>query len=564
MGFKIRSQIAGLLFLLFSFSLVMVGYFNITILSDTLYSLAASQSELLAGNITMWVGNIVPPQGFTREYIILKSAQMGDLKKYLNSIGPLHSALILDAEGEVLFRWQRDARRFAVYRKFLEDAMRERQVKATLWSYRSRTDESGVPLESMPVYGKHLISYEYFKPFTMDGRVMGVLVLSLDVEKLPQKLNLIFLGNCILGVIFFLTAFIAILFWSQNAIYRPLAYILRALEQLGRGDFSAHVDLTMPSTNELVRISSTFNDMVGDIRKFQEQLQEKSKTLEAINEQYKRLNERLEQEVEANTKEQREFFNLTAHDLKVPLAAIQGYADLLLRSPELSEKQRTYVTNISSACEHLLSLTKNLSDMVKYEAGKISYFMEDFTLDELLQEVHAHVNHLLEEKGLSFHTDVPDYCRRVRGDRMKIGQVLTNLVNNAITFTPRDGAIFAGARERAGLVEIFVEDTGAGIEKENLSKVFDRFSQFSTEFGRSSGLGLGLYIVKKIVEGHGQSITVKSTVGKGTRFAFTLPRAPLGEEESETQAEAAVHTEEAVHMETSARSEGPGRDGSKA
>jgi PAS domain S-box-containing protein len=237
------------------------------------------------------------------------------------------------------------------------------------------------------------------------------------------------------------------------------------------------------------------------------------------------LRERQRAEQEARAKA--DLISMISHEIRTPLNAIMGAA-YLLEAPDLSPKQRKLVRILRSSSESLLSLINDILDFSKIEAGKVS--LEERSLD-LRQLIHEIVNNLqvkAEEKDLALevHVDerVPD---SLLGDPIKIGQVLTNLVSNAIKFTPKGSvAVTLQVLERipeAVSIDFQVADTGIGIAPDRLPHIFDEFTQANYDIGlKYGGTGLGLSISKKLVELHGSRITVESELGRGTTFSFVL------------------------------------------
>ncbi|MHB2018118.1 MAG: sensor histidine kinase [Candidatus Xenobia bacterium] len=509
---RLRAQIAGILFLLITLSMVLVGYFNVTILGEILLSSTQAQGRAVADALAASLASGAPPEGFTARYVDRWS---GDVK------GPTTREVhIYGRDGKLLTGWARGLNPHeALAAQHVAEVLATHQSWGALWTERGQLDSLG------PTY--HQYNYEQVSPCMSGDTLLGVLHVSLDVADLQRRYQVVLWGNVILVFIFLVTAYIAISVWSDHAINRPLNFILQAQEQLGKGDFSARVDLeTLPSSNEILTISSSFNRMTTDISRFRAELLEKTRRLMTLNEQYRTLNEQLEGQVEEKTRELREFFSLITHELKVPLAAIQGYTDLLLaqKGGPLTDKQRKFIESMATATTHLLALVRNMMESVKYDADKIHFLMEVFSLEELLADVQAHVLPGLEKAGVTLSIDVPPRCQQVYGDRSKLSQVFINLISNAGQVTPRDGQITVRAKDRNQAVEISVSDTGPGIAAENLPHLFDKFTQFNTPEGASSGLGLGLYIVRKIIEGHQQEIRVQSTLGSGTTFIFSLAK----------------------------------------
>ena len=237
------------------------------------------------------------------------------------------------------------------------------------------------------------------------------------------------------------------------------------------------------------------------------------------------LRERQRAEQEAKTKA--DLISMISHEIRTPLNAIMGVAHLL-GSTELSPPQQKYVRILRSSSESLLHLINDILDFSKIEAGKMVLEERPIQLRELVRGIVENLRVKAEEKGLdlAFRADeqLPDM---VLGDPIKIGQVLTNLVGNAIKFTARGSVTVAlGVRETAAAaaaIDFRVADTGIGIAPDRMAHIFDEFTQANYDIGlKYGGTGLGLSISKKLVEMHGSRIEVESELERGTTFSFTL------------------------------------------
>ncbi|MCD6310225.1 MAG: HAMP domain-containing histidine kinase [Candidatus Eremiobacteraeota bacterium] len=525
---RLRSQIVGILFLLFCVAIFSVAYLNISLLTGTLESLSREQAEGEALMIGQWLEQIIPPSYFKDEYTKLDISRKYKIGEYIRRLHNIRCLDVFDRYGRRLYNYTREGQ-YSVQINLRDRALETGIPLMSLVAYRDEDDRQGDEVQGFTIFEKRPIAYEYYYPVLSRGRPVAVIHISLGVTRVNWLLRIMFAGNMLLTIIFLLTAYLAISIWGENAINRPLRFILDAQEKLGRGDFGAQVELDVNPANEMVQISNSFNRMVGELKKIQIQLQDKTRHLEELNKEYHRLNESLEDEVEKKTRELRDFFSIITHDLKVPLAAVQGYTDLLLKSgkEKLGEKNYHFVRNISIATRNLLQLVRNMLDSVKYEAHKIRYYQEDFDLHDVIEEIRTNLQLLIEEKGIKFVIDLPPFCRMVYGDRGKIGQVLGNLISNAMDHTPGSGEIRVSGRAKGETIEVEVSDTGPGIPPEQIDKVFDKFAHFSR-----TGSGLGLYIVRQIIEGHGQKVWIESSEGKGTSFFFTLARARKREEAS--------------------------------
>ncbi|MGQ9632319.1 MAG: response regulator [bacterium] len=220
------------------------------------------------------------------------------------------------------------------------------------------------------------------------------------------------------------------------------------------------------------------------------------------------------------------FVSTVSHELRTPLTSIKGYTDVLLagRAGELSEKQRKYLGVIREQSHLLINLINDLLDISKMEAGEIRMRREDVNIGALIDKVTGELAFVAEGKGVSLTNDIPEDLPHFVGDPDRMAQVLTNLIGNAIKFTPEGGKVTVSAERVPGGVLCKVKDTGIGIPPEDLDRVFDRFYRIDNPIAREvGGTGLGLSIAKDIVEAHNGFIWADSELGKGSMFCFAIP-----------------------------------------
>lgn len=219
------------------------------------------------------------------------------------------------------------------------------------------------------------------------------------------------------------------------------------------------------------------------------------------------------------------FVSNVTHELRTPIVAMQKAAEILLdkKGPPLTDIQQNFLGIIHRNLQHLSRLVEDLLDIAKIESGKMRLKFMPARLDKLVTDACDSLVTWAKSKDITLERDVDKSLPEISMDSVKITQVLNNLIGNAIKFTPRGGKIFvtSGWNDEMSL-KISVQDTGVGITKDNLPKLFGRFEQFGDQQG-ISGTGLGLCISKEIVERHGGHISVESEEKKGSKFMFTLP-----------------------------------------
>jgi signal transduction histidine kinase/putative methionine-R-sulfoxide reductase with GAF domain len=235
-------------------------------------------------------------------------------------------------------------------------------------------------------------------------------------------------------------------------------------------------------------------------------------------------------QLEAASQHKSEFLANMSHELRTPLNAIIGFSDVLTERMfgELNEKQDEYVKDISASGTHLLSLINDILDLSKIEAGRMELERTDFDLPQAIDNAVILVRERAARRGIALHQMVDEQLGQITGDERKVKQVLLNLLSNALKFTPEGGRIDVRAALVDGTAEISVTDTGVGIAPEDQEAVFEEFRQVGGAEKKAEGTGLGLALSRKFIELHGGRIWVKSQVGAGSTFTFTLPLPPRG------------------------------------
>jgi signal transduction histidine kinase len=210
-----------------------------------------------------------------------------------------------------------------------------------------------------------------------------------------------------------------------------------------------------------------------------------------------------------------------AHDLGTPLARLRGTAELALRSDENLATYREALADSVEEADRILIMLNTLMDISEAETGAMKLQLEAVNISELLEDTVELYQHVAEEKGVAIRADAPpDLCLTADHNRMR--QVLANLLDNGIKYTPRGGSVILRAFERGGQAVIIVEDTGIGIPPEEASKIWERL--YRVDKSRSQrGLGLGLSLVRAVVRAHEGSVEVSSSPGVGSSFTLSFP-----------------------------------------
>lgn len=230
-------------------------------------------------------------------------------------------------------------------------------------------------------------------------------------------------------------------------------------------------------------------------------------------------------EAESANRIKSEFLASMSHELWTPLNSIIGFSDMLAEgyTGSLSETQQKYSQYISTSGKYLLTLINNILDIAKIESGKMELELEHFNLGEVFEDAEKLVGHLAKKKNIKLNVIEPENIELL-ADKIKVKQIIYNLLSNAIKFTPDNGGVTITATASGDKVRVSVTDTGIGIAESDFDKLFMPFKQIDSQLSRQySGSGLGLSIVKELVELHGGNVTVESELRKGSTFTFTVP-----------------------------------------
>jgi len=220
----------------------------------------------------------------------------------------------------------------------------------------------------------------------------------------------------------------------------------------------------------------------------------------------------------------REFVSNVSHEMRSPLASIKVMVETL-EDGALEEQPtaRDFIQRIHREVDHMADMVNDLLELSRIESGRTVPVLVDLDMRPLVEEVKEQFQERARVKDIAMVASLPESLPHVRGDRERLRQVLVNLLDNALKFTPEQGRVTISASARARDVEFRVSDTGIGIPREHLPHIFERFYKVESS-RRDAGTGLGLAIVKHIVQAHGGEVKVESREGIGSTFTFTVPR----------------------------------------
>jgi signal transduction histidine kinase len=284
------------------------------------------------------------------------------------------------------------------------------------------------------------------------------------------------------GVALFLTLLLS------KSILGPIGALTFAARRMEKGDLNSRVDVR--SEDELGELASAFNAMADGLKRL-EQLR-------------------------------RNMVTDVAHELRTPLSNVRGYLEAI--KDGMIEPTPKVVASLHEEAMLLNRMVDDLQELALAEAGQLKLMRQNVSISDVVEKVVHLVQPKTSEKDLGIQIYLPEDLPPVYADAERLGQILRNLLNNAITNTPAGGEILISARETDSQVEVCVEDTGNGIAPEHLPYIFERFYRADKSRTRlTGGAGLGLAIVKQLVEAHGGAISITSQVGEGTAVTFTTP-----------------------------------------
>jgi signal transduction histidine kinase len=277
-------------------------------------------------------------------------------------------------------------------------------------------------------------------------------------------------------------------FLISRRMLAPVKVLTETAKQLGHGDFTHRVQIK--DKGEIGELAQAFNSMAGDL-------------------------ERAEQM-------KRNMVADIAHELRTPLSNIRGYLEAVrdgIKKPDTDT-----IGSLEEEASLLSRLVDDLQELSLAEAGELTLLRREEDAAVLVRQVVAAVDSYASARGISLTVELSEKLLPVNIDSHRIGQVLRNLLENAIVHTGSGGTITVAARQHENGVEVTVSDTGEGIPPEDLPNIFERFYRVDKSRARATGgSGLGLTIAKRLIEAHGSSIEVASEPGKGSTFTFTLP-----------------------------------------
>lgn len=332
-------------------------------------------------------------------------------------------------------------------------------------------------------------------------RIAGTAFVGFNVDFLEFELRSIVrrmwgtLGSSMIVVLGF---GLAMAFFLSRRITKPINHLTEGAQAIGDGKLDTRIPIE--STDELGFLAQEFNLMAAKLKEL-DQLKD-------------------------------DFISSVSHELRSPLSAISGYVELLRSKPieDINPEKRTKaLTIIQQSTERLAHFINDILDLAKLKSGHMELRLKELNIRESAEDLVGLFHPLFERKGVAAEIEIAPDVRSVEADVDKLRQVMTNLVSNALKFTPSGGKIGIIAKNQDDSLFVSVRDSGIGIPAEALESIFERFKQVDNArdlAGNQKGTGLGLAIARGIIEAHGGRIWIESEVGKGTTVHFTLPPQP--------------------------------------
>jgi two-component system OmpR family sensor kinase len=384
------------------------------------------------------------------------------------------------------------------------------------------------------------LAYQLTQPLqSKEGQSIGTLQIGLSLSpltnrmiKMRRDIILISLGLIGVGILF--------TFVLTRILLQPIEKLVTATERVAKGELAQTVDIQ--SRDEIGDLAKAFNQMTLQFKKSRDDLEKKvdertrlfEETLEELN-QTKTSAQKILKDLESTKKEldmvnrklkevdvtKLIFIGIASHELKTPLTIIKANIDFILseKGGTLPEYLKSYLLSIQRNTNRIQSRMDRMLDLSRLKSGRLHISQESLHLSEV---VSGYINEVRPtDKNISIQLDIPKDLY-VYADRNGFHDIFVNILSNAVKFTSGGGQITVVARRKDDYIVHEIRDTGMGIPKDKIERVFDEFYQVET--GKHGGAGLGLAITKRLIEEHGGKIWVESQLGKGTTFYFTIPR----------------------------------------
>lgn len=335
-------------------------------------------------------------------------------------------------------------------------------------------------------------------PITANYKVQAYVVIHTPMSAIRSESDELLNISYLLLIILFLLSGIILIFFTE-LVYIPLRKVTTATEQYAAGNME--YKFSLDSDDEIGYLGAAVSYMAGEIGRAED--------------------------------DQRKFIANVSHDFRSPLTSIKGFLQAMLDGTIPPDMHEHYLQVVLNETERLTKLTNGLLTLNNIGGGMMLE-KADFDINKVIRDTAATFEGTCRAKTLAIEMVLTDDEMIVNADMGKIQQVLYNLIDNAIKFSHNDSVIKVETTEKKNKIFVSVKDSGIGIPKEDQKMVFDRFYKTDLSRGKDKkGTGLGLSIVKEVIKAHGENINVISTVGVGTEFVFSLPKAKVMDEKGD-------------------------------
>ncbi len=328
---------------------------------------------------------------------------------------------------------------------------------------------------------------------TQNGVATHVVLFHADISPVYTAVRSAAMQIGLIAMLGLLIAIVAV-YYTTTTLTRPFMEVNEIVQQYSKGDYNARIPVS--DTEEATQLALSFNAMADQL-----------KDLEAT---------------------RRSFVANVSHELRSPLTSMRGFLEAMQDGTIGPEDYGKYIGIVLSETRRMTAMVNDLLDLARIESGKTAIKLEIFDINELIRRTLITFEARIYERRMDVDIKFAQEQCYVEADNAQISQVLRNLIDNAIKYSPEDSKLRIATYALRREVYVSIQDFGQGIPEEDVPHVFDRFYKVEKAHtpSKQSGTGLGLSIVKRIIDQHGQRITLKSTKGKGSTFTFTLKRAP--------------------------------------
>jgi signal transduction histidine kinase len=331
-----------------------------------------------------------------------------------------------------------------------------------------------------------------FKYTNKEGKteIVAAVFLSTPITEINKTRTAVF-NFFIISFSISVTISFALVYFFSLRLSKPLKQINNAAKVIAGGEFSKRLDIN--SRDEIGELAKSFNQMVTALENLEDM--------------------------------RRSFIANVSHELRTPMTSIKGFIEGILDGTIPPEKQRDYLMIVKDESVRLNRLVNDLLDLARMESGELKLNLKAFNINELLRRCVIKLENLIVSKNLQVEANFEEEDIYVNADPDAIERVVLNLIHNAVKFIPEGGKITISVSYHKDKVHVSIEDTGIGIDKDEIDRIWERFYKSDKSRSRDkTGTGLGLAIIKNLINDHHQNIWVESELGKGTKFTFTLER----------------------------------------